>query len=92
MKVYVAGGIRGIPNYFDRFAQASDRLRANGHSVYNPAAANLEGTPLSRIMAHLLPQLCDCEAIAMLPRWYWSDGARIEWLLARYLGLEIIYL
>ena len=92
MKIYLAGKIRGVPDHFERFARSADQLRMQGHLVYNPAAANLEGLPLNRIMAHVLPQLCECEAIALLPNWWRSGGARIEWMLARYLGLKRIYL
>ena len=92
MKVYVAGRIRNAPGYFERFAAASQALRKQGHSVFNPAAANLEQSPLPRIMAYVLGQLCECEAIALLPGWWRSGGARIEYLLARYLRLKIIYL
>lgn len=93
MRTYIAGRMRGIPDLNKpAFAKAADRLRQQGHSVYNPAAANLEGMPLNRIMAHVLVQLCECDAIAMLPRWYRSGGARVEWLLAKYLKMKVIYL
>lgn len=92
MLVYIAGRISGVKNYAIPFAAASDKLRSEGWSVFNPAAANQEGRKLNLIMSHLLPQLCEADAIAMLPGWWRSGGARIEWLLARYLGLRIIYL
>ena len=93
MIVYLAGPMRGKPNLnFEAFAKAADKLRADGFAVFNPASANLEGTPLNRIMAYVLGQLCECEAIALLPGWYRSGGARIEWLLAKYLKLRCIYL
>ncbi len=92
MKIYIAGRIRGVQNYAAPFTKAADKLRLEGHSVFNPAAANQEGRKLNRIMAFLLPQLCICDAIAMLPGWWRSGGARIEWMLARYLGLKVIYL
>lgn len=94
MRCYVAGRMRGIEDLNRAaFARASDRLRQQGYDVYNPAAANLEGMPLNRIMAHVLVQLCECEAIAMLPGWWTRfGGAWVEWLLARYLNLKIMYL
>ncbi len=91
-RIYLAGKINGSPNYKPTFAKAADKLRIQGFSVFNPAAANLEGDPLPRIMSYVLGQLCECEAIAMQPGWWRSGGARIEWLLARYLGLTIVYL
>ena len=91
-RVYLAGPIRGVDDYRLRFAEGAATLRNMGHTVYNPAAANQEGRPLHQIMAHLLPQLCECKAIALLPGWRKSGGARIEFLLAIYLGLKIIRL
>jgi hypothetical protein len=79
MNVYLAGPIKGRSNYHEKFAEAADKLRMEGYTVFNPAAANQEGRPLRKIMAYLLT-------------WYWSGGARVEWLLARYLKLKIIYL
>lgn len=93
MRVYLAGKMTGIKNLnFEAFARAADKLRVEGHAVFNPAAANLEGMPLHQIMAYVLSRLCECEAIALLPGWWRSGGARIEWLLAKYIKLKIIYL
>ena len=94
MNVYLAGGMTGIPDLNrPAFAKGADKLRLEGHVVFNPAAANLEGMPLGRIMAYVLTWLCcDAEAIALLPGWRRSGGARIEFLLAKYLGLKVIYL
>jgi len=93
MKIYLAGRIRGVRNYQMIFADAAKKLREQGHSVFNPAAAGQDdGRPLWKIMAHLLPQLCESEAIALQRGWWRSGGCRIEFLLAKYLGLKIIWL
>lgn len=91
-KFYIAGGIRGVPDYAEKFAKVADDLRSRGYSVFNPAAANLEGRPLWEIMAYVLPRVCESEGIVMLRGWWRSGGARIEWLLAKYLNLKVIYL
>ncbi len=93
-RIYVAGPITGRKNLNKpAFAEASEQLRLDGWSVFNPAAANLDdGRPLPQIMVYCLMRVCEADAIAMLPSWWRSGGARIEWLLARYLGLRIIYL
>lgn len=92
MKIYLAGKVAGEPNYREIFAEAAEKLRIEGHQVYNPAAANQEGRTTSEIMAHHLPQLCASEALALLSNWTTSGGSQIEYGLAQYLGKEIIYL
>jgi hypothetical protein len=43
MRIYLAGGMRGIPDFnFPAFHAAAARLRAEGHVVFNPAEKDLE--------------------------------------------------
>lgn len=51
MKIYLAGPMRGIPEFnFPAFHAAADKLRADGHSVFNPAEKDNErhGTDISK--------------------------------------------
>jgi hypothetical protein len=117
MKIYVAGPMRGIPQFnFPAFNAATARLRAEGHFVFNPAerdidrhdgvdisAGNVDGDEDKAAKDHgfnLREALADdaeficrhAEAIALLPGWEGSRGARAELALAEALGLEVIRL
>ena len=94
----------GIPEFnfpaFDRFA---DILSAAGYTVFNPAQMDRDVgfDPTSTVVSKEflrdalrrdLSAICECDAIAMLPGWEKSGGARVEWALACHLGLQVLYL
>ena len=61
LKYYIAGPMRGIPEFnFAAFNAAAERLRRDGHLVFNPAERDNErhGTDISK------GNLAGCEALA----------------------------
>ena len=104
MKVYLAGPMTGMPQFnFPAFDAAAEALEDDGHRVFNPAQMDRDVgfDPASTVVSPKflrdalrrdLSAICECDAIAMLPGWEQSGGARIEWALAVHLGLEVMYL
>lgn len=117
MNFYLAGPMSGIPHFnFPAFNSAAATLRANGHSVFNPAERDIErhggvdisfsndkgdpekakrdfGFSLRDALADDTAFICKyADAIAMLPGWENSKGARAEHALAFALGHTIVYL
>jgi hypothetical protein len=102
MRIYIAGPMRGIENYnFPAFDAAAKRLRAAGHDPVNPAdldraiGVNETTVPLPEgflrgAMKRDLGEICDCDAIAVLPGWEKSAGTVVELALAKLLGLPIL--
>lgn len=114
MRVYLAGPMRGIPDFnFPAFDYAEAKLSANGFTVFSPAArdrsaygAEIEDNPtgdetkvanpnctINDCMAADTEWICrEAEAIALLPGWEQSKGAKAEHALAQALGLTVIVL
>lgn len=93
MKCYLSGAITGDPSYKSKFSKYADRLRQLGWTVFNPAAANLEGWPETKILAYELEWILnEADAIALIPGWEQSRGVKLELAAAEFKGIEQIRL
>ena len=94
-KIYISGAIssRPIHEAEAHFKAAQLRLLVIGYDCINP----MEISPYSQektwedYMRNDIKHLMDCQAIYMLRGWWKSRGARVEWWLAKKLGMEVIY-
>ena len=95
MKVYISGGITGLPDgNRQAFAQAENDLSKKGDDAINPhvLCANIpEGSPWESYMKECLVALYLCDAIYMLKGWKQSKGANIEHEKAIQMGLKVMY-
>lgn len=102
MKIYVAGPMSGRPRWnFDAFAQAAAELRALGYDVVSPAELDLadgfdpdavlaiDPQEYERLLMRSLGAMLQCDAVALLPGYETSRGARLEIEVARGRGLYI---
>lgn len=91
MRVYIAGLMTGHPEFnYPAFHRAAMLLRAAGHVVINPAEnpAPACGSWIG-YMRMIVAQVASVDCLVMLPGWPFSKGARIEYLLAKLLGLGV---
>ena len=87
---YISGKITGLSEfeYTMHFARAEERLRAKGYGVINPIKLPRDLT-YEQYMKLDIMDLLNCDVIYMLDGWSVSPGARLEYFLARAIGLEI---
>ena len=83
MKIYIAGRITGNANYREEFDRAEREIRAVGDIPLNPAVLP-DGLSPADYMRICTAMLDSADAIALLPSWACSRGARIEMELACY--------
>lgn len=92
MKLYLSGPMSGIPdNNFPAFHEWAARLRGQGYEVVSPAEIPEANTWEFCLRADLR-EMCDCEAIALMPGWENSKGANLELHVAHRLGMKVIHL
>lgn len=95
MKVYISGPISKRPNtYKAEFARGFEWLRIEGHVPVSPVDVSPYSPEKTWLdyMRDDIPAMLQCDAVAVLPGWLGSRGARIEVILAWALGMKIIRL
>lgn len=92
-RCYLAGPMTGIADLnFPAFHAAAAKLRASGYEVINPAEINPDpAAGWNACMRADIAQLVTCDAIALLPGWEHSKGARLENLIATALGMRTVF-
>ena len=93
MRVYVAGPVTGHKNdNKEAFTQAAWQLAEMGHEPIVPHDYVFSGTPWDDAMRICITKLAWCDAIILLEGWQQSQGARLEAVIARQLGMETLEL
>ena len=101
-RVYLSGPMSGIPDYnAPAFAEAQEELIALGAEfVFNPARAwGHNDREASWYMRHDLHRLTESDGgaplfdvIVMLDGWHASEGATLEYQVARACGIALVNL
>ncbi len=92
-KVYISGPMTGLPEFnYPAFNTAAVEMRALGWEVINPAENHGGRTDLPReeYFRQAIPWVARCDAILMLEGWRHSEGARLEFAVARMCGVRTL--
>lgn len=92
-RVYLSGPITGKPALNKpAFDLAEVMLKASGYRVINPFEVAPNPKTWEEAMREDIAALLTCEAIALLPGWESSRGAKLERHIALQLGMREIFI
>lgn len=95
MKIYISGKISGLPftEVVDKFGFHQRLLKIKGYEPVNPLVVSPFDSKKqwSDYMVDDIAALIKCDAIYMLKDWGQSRGARVEYLIAKELGLKVFF-
>ncbi len=94
-KIYISGKITGRPlnQAKEKFKYTAAFLQLKGFETVSPFEIN-KITPdknWNDYMVNDIKHLLECDSIYMLDDWGQSKGARIEYAIARELGLKVMF-
>jgi nucleoside 2-deoxyribosyltransferase len=100
MKVYLAGPMRGYPEFnFPAFDAYRDALIKKGYEVISPADLDrkagfdpsdvVTGELQREMITRDVQAICTCDALVLMPGWESSTGVKVEKALAEFLNLEV---
>lgn len=94
MKVQLVGKVTGLDRVMceEKFKAMERKLSAQGHEVVNPMNIVPADATYDDAMRICLRSLTEVDAIATLPDWVDSKGARCEFIAADALNLKVIRL
>lgn len=93
-KCYISGQITGLTEleYLHRFAIGMEEVRTMNMEPVNPCHLPHEhDKSWQSYMKHDIIEMLNCDALYMLNNWHYSKGAKIEWQIATFLGMQIFY-
>lgn len=91
--IYLSGPMTGYIGWnYDAFHNAAKYLRDMGYEVFNPAEVFGGETTLPRedYMREDIRALLDCDTVMMLDGWQESEGAKLEYEIAKAIGLPVL--
>jgi len=87
--IYISGKVTGDLNYMVKFYKAELSLDTAGYEPVNPTALISSKEEWRSAMKKAIRLMLLCDGVALLPDWRKSKGAKIEFKIAKMIGLPI---